>query len=62
MYSSTMISDKDKKLEEMITEILEDFSTYSTNLSSSMARVVIAKQIVKKINRMYDLNIKYFYK
>lgn len=57
-----MISDKDKKLEEMITEILEDFSTYSTNLSSSMARVVIAKQILKKINRMYDLNIKYFYK
>ena len=62
MYSGTMISDKDKKLEETISAVLEDFANYSTNLSSDIARRMIAKQIVKKINKMYDLNIKYYYK
>ena len=56
-----MITDKDKKLEEAITGILEDFASYSTNISSDIARRMIAKQIVKKINKMYDLNIKYYY-
>ena len=62
MYSSTMISDKDRKMEEIVIEILEDFNSYSTNISSEVSRRMIAKQIVKKINKMYDLNIKYFYK
>ena len=62
MYSGTMISDKDKKLEETISAVLEDFANYSTNISSEIARRMIAKQIVKKINKMYDLNIKYYYK
>ena len=61
MYSSTMISDKDKKLEETISVVLEDFASYSTNISSEIARKMIAKQIVKKINKMYELNIKYYY-
>ena len=61
MYSSTMISDKDKKLEETISMVLEDFASYSTNISSEIARKMIAKQIVKKINKMYELNIKYYY-
>ena len=62
MYSGTMITDKDKKLEEAITGILEDFASYSTNISSDIARVMIAKAIIKKINKEYDLSIKYFYK
>ena len=61
MYSRTMISDKDKKLEETISMVLEDFASYSTNISSEIARKMIAKQIVKKINKMYELNIKYYY-
>ena len=61
MYSSTMISDKDKKLEETISVVLEDFASYSTSISSEIARKMIAKQIVKKINKMYELNIKYYY-
>jgi len=56
-----MISDKDKKLEETISVVLEDFASYSTNISSEIARKMIAKQIVKKINKMYELNIKYYY-
>ena len=62
MYSSTMINEKDKKLEETISAVLEDFASYSTNISSDLARAMIAKQIVKKINKEYDLSIKYFYK
>ena len=61
MYSSTMINEKDKKLEETISAVLEDFASYSTNISSDVARKMIAKQIIKKINKMYELNIKYYY-
>ena len=61
MYSGTMLTDKDKKLEEVITKVLEDFASYSTNISSDIARLMIAKAIIKKINKMYDFNIKYFY-
>ena len=61
MYSSTMINEKDKKLEETISAVLEEFASYSTNISSDVARKMIAKQIIKKINKMYELNIKYYY-
>ena len=55
------INEKDKKLEETISAVLEDFASYSTNISSDVARKMIAKQIIKKINKMYELNIKYYY-
>ena len=61
-YHKNMINEKDKKLEETISAVLEDFASYSTNISSEIARKMIAKQIVKKINKMYELNIKYYYK
>jgi len=53
---------KDKKMEELILEILEEFDKVSNlNLSSEAARVIIAKAVVKKIAKMYDYNLKYFY-
>ena len=56
-----MIGDKDKKMEQLITEVLEDFDSYSTNISSEISRIMIAKAIIKKIKKMYDYSIKYYY-
>ena len=56
-----MIHDKDRKMEEIITEILEDFNSYSTNISSDIARKMIARAIVKKFKKIYNYDIKYFY-
>ena len=54
---------KDIKLEEVIVEILEEFDKISNlNLSSEAARVIIAKAVVKKVDKMYDYHLKYFYK
>ena len=56
-----MIHDKDRKMEEIILEILEEFNKFSTNISSETSRRMIAKAVVKKIQKVYDYNIKYFY-
>lgn len=56
-----MIGDKDKKMEQLITEVLEDFDSYSTNISSEISRIMIAKAIIKKIKKMYEYSIKYYY-
>ena len=61
MYSGIMISDKDRKMEEIVIEILEDFNSYSTNISSEVSRRMIAKAVVKKIKKMYNYDVKYFY-
>ena len=61
IYSSRMIHDKDRKMEELILEILEDFNKFSTNISSETSRRMIAKAVVKKIKKVYTYNIKYFY-
>ena len=54
---------KETKLEELIVEILEEFDKVSTlNLSSEAARSIIAKAIVRKVEKMYEYNLKYFYK
>ncbi len=58
-----MINKNDKDLEELIVEILEEFDKVSSlNLSSEAARSIIAKAIVKKMGKMYEYNLKYFYK
>tara|TARA_Y100000310_G_scaffold342678_1_gene446894 strand:+ start:1036 stop:1209 length:174 start_codon:yes stop_codon:yes gene_type:complete len=56
-----VINDKDRKMEEMINEILEDFDKYSTNISSGTSRKMIARAIVRKIKKMYNYDIKYYY-
>ena len=48
-------------MEEMINEILEDFDKYSTNISSGTSRKMIARAIVRKIKKMYNYDIKYYY-
>tara|TARA_Y100001938_G_C7724716_1_gene251718 strand:- start:22 stop:192 length:171 start_codon:yes stop_codon:yes gene_type:complete len=53
-----MILDKDRKMEEAVNEILEDFNKYSTNISSETSRRVIAQAIVRKIKKMYNYDIK----
>jgi len=54
---------KDTKLEELIVEVLEEFNKVSSlNLSSDAAKVIIAKAIVRKVEKMYEYNLKYFYK
>jgi len=54
---------KETKLEELIVEILEEFDKVSNlNLSSKAARDIIAKAIVKKMGKMYEYNLKYYYK
>jgi len=54
---------KDTKLEELIVETLEEFNKVSNlNLSSDAAKVIIAKAIVRKVEKMYEYNLKYFYK
>ena len=54
---------KETKLEELIVEILEEFDKVSNlNLSSEAARAIIAKAIVKKMDKMYEYNLKYYYK
>jgi len=57
----TLIHDKDRKMEEIVIAILEDFNSYSTNISSETSRKMIAKTVVKKIQKMYNYDIKYFY-
>tara|TARA_R110000824_G_scaffold45962_1_gene132507 strand:- start:55 stop:246 length:192 start_codon:yes stop_codon:yes gene_type:complete len=61
MYSGIMISDKDRKMEEIVIGILEDFNSYSTNISSEISRRMIAKAVVKKIKKIYNYDVKYFY-
>jgi len=56
-----MIKEKDRKMEEMINEILEDFDKYSTNISSETSRRTIARAIVRQVGKIYDYNIKYYY-
>jgi len=56
-----MIQDKDRKMEEIVIEILEDFNSYSTNISSETSRRIIAKAVVRRIKKMYNYDIKYFY-
>lgn len=56
-----MILEKDKKMEEIIVEILKEFNKFSTNISSETSRELIAKAIVRKIKKVYDYNIKYYY-
>jgi len=60
-YSSKMIHDKDRKMEEIILEVLEDFNSYSTNISSEISRRMIAKAVIKKIKKIYSYDVKYFY-
>ena len=56
-----MIHDKDRKMEEIILEVLEDFNSYSTNISSEISRRMIAKAVIKKIKKIYSYDVKYFY-
>jgi len=56
-----MISKNDEKMEELIIEILEEFDKFSTNISSEASRELIARAVVKKIKKVYDYNIKYYY-
>ena len=56
-----MILEKYRKMEELVIEILEEYNKFSTNISSETSRRLIAKAIVKKIKKMYEYNIKYFY-
>ena len=56
-----MISEEDRKMEQLINEVLEDFNKFSTNISSETSRRMIAKAVVKKIKKMYEYNIKYYY-
>ena len=56
-----MIQDKDRKMEEIVIEILEDFNSYSTNISSEISRRMISKAVVKKIKKIYNYDVKYFY-
>ena len=54
---------KETKLEELIVEVLEEFNKVSNlNLSSDAAKTIIAKAIVRKVEKMYEYNLKYFYK
>ena len=53
---------KEAKLEDLIVEILEEFDKVSTlNLSSKTARSIIAKAIVRKVDKIYEYNLKYYY-
>ena len=56
-----MTTESDGKMEELIIEILEEFNKFSTNISSETSRRVIARAIIKKIKKIYDYNIKYYY-
>tara|TARA_R110000824_G_scaffold57546_2_gene156419 strand:+ start:49438 stop:49611 length:174 start_codon:yes stop_codon:yes gene_type:complete len=56
-----MISKNDEKMEELIIEILEEFNKFSTNISSEASRNLIARAIVRKVKKVYDYNIKYYY-
>ena len=56
-----MILEKDRKMEELVIEILEEFDKFSTNISSEASRELIARAVVKKIKKVYDYNIKYYY-
>ena len=61
-YSNiTMFSERDKKMEDLIIEILEEFDKFSTNISSEASRELIARAVVKKVKKVYDYNIKYYY-
>jgi len=63
VYKVIQFEKKETKLEELIVEILEEFDKVSNlNLSSEAARVIIAKAVVKKVDKMYEYNLKYFYK
>ena len=59
--STTMILEKDRKMEELVIEILEEFDKFSTNISSEASRELIARAVVKKVKKVYDYNIKYYY-
>ena len=60
-YSNiTMFSERDKKMEDLIIEILEEFDKFSTNISSEASRELIARAVVKKVKKVYDYNIKYY--
>ena len=56
-----MVDKKDKKMEEIIVEVLEEYNKFSTNISSETSREIIAKAVIRKIKKMYDYNIKYYY-
>ena len=53
MYSGDMASESDRKMEELIVEILEEFNKFSTNLSSETSRRMIARAVIKKIKKIY---------
>ena len=54
---------KETKLEELIVEILEEFDKVSTlSLSSKAAMSIIAIAIVRKVEKLYEYNLKYYYK
>ena len=55
------INEKDIKMEDLVIEILEEFDKFSTNISSKASRALIARAVVKKIKKVYDYNIKYYY-
>ena len=57
----TAVNENDKKMEELIIEILEEFDKFSTNISSEASRNLIARAIVRKVKKVYDYNIKYYY-
>jgi hypothetical protein len=61
MYSDDMTNEDDRKMEGLIIEILEEFNKFSTNLSSETSRRIIARAIIKKIKKIYDYNVKYYY-
>jgi len=56
-----MTNKNDKKMEELIIETLEEFNKFSTNISSEASRKLIARAIIRKIKKVYDYNIKYYY-
>ena len=56
-----IVDKKDKKMEEIIIEVLEEYNKFSTNISSETSREIIAKAVTRKIKKMYDYNIKYYY-
>ena len=56
-----MIGESDRKMEELINEVLEDFDKFATNISSETSRRTISRAIVKKFKKVFDYNIKYYY-
>ena len=48
-------------MEDLIIEILKEFDKFSTNISSEASKELIARAVVKKIKKMYDYNLKYYY-